>query len=157
MTAEHSVSGVFPDRSTESRAKVEDRLDQYIDFYQKAVEQNGWYGFWNYGDFMHAYDPVRHEWKYDVGGFAWDNTELGSNLWLWYSSCVPAAPTSGAWPRLWAATWAKLTYITWRQCRSGQPPQCEPLGMRCKKKHVSARHRSTGSCTTSPPTTAAAT
>ena len=34
---------------------------------------------------MHAYDPVRHEWKYDVGGFAWDNTELGSNLWLWYS------------------------------------------------------------------------
>lgn len=75
----------LPDRSTESRAKVEDRLDQYIDFYQKAVEQNGWYGFWHYGDFMHAYDPVRHEWKYDVGGYAWDNTELGSNLWLWYS------------------------------------------------------------------------
>ena len=75
----------LPDSSTENRAKVEKRLDQYIDFYQKAVDQNGWYGFWNYGDFMHAYDPVRHEWKYDVGGYAWDNTELGSNLWLWYS------------------------------------------------------------------------
>lgn len=75
----------LPDSSTEARAKVERRLDQYIDFYQKAVESNGWYGFWNYGDFMHAYDPVRHEWKYDVGGYAWDNTELGSNLWLWYS------------------------------------------------------------------------
>ncbi len=75
----------LPDRSTDNRAKVEDRLEQYIDFYKNAVEQNRWYGFWNYGDFMHAYDPVRHEWKYDVGGYAWDNTELGSNLWLWYS------------------------------------------------------------------------
>ena len=75
----------LPDRSTENRAKVEDRLEQYIDFYKNAVEQNRWYGFWHYGDFMHAYDPVRHEWKYDVGGYAWDNTELGSNLWLWYS------------------------------------------------------------------------
>ena len=34
---------------------------------------------------MHSYDPARHEWKYDVGGFAWDNTELVPNLWLWYS------------------------------------------------------------------------
>ena len=75
----------LPDRSTESRAKVEDRLNQYLDFYRNAIEQNRWYGFWHYGDFMHAYDPIRHEWKYDVGGFAWDNTELGSNLWLWYS------------------------------------------------------------------------
>jgi len=75
----------LPDRSTESRAKVEDRLEQYLYFYQKAIEQNRWYGFWHYGDFMHAYDKVRHEWLYDVGGYAWDNTELGSNLWLWYS------------------------------------------------------------------------
>lgn len=75
----------LPDRSTPFRAKVEDRLDAYIDFYQKAIEQNKWYGFWNYGDVMHAYDPVRHSWKYDVGGFAWDNTELASNMWLWYN------------------------------------------------------------------------
>lgn len=75
----------LPDRSTPFRAKVEERLDTYIDFYQKAIEQNKWYGFWNYGDVMHAYDPVRHSWKYDVGGFAWDNTELASNMWLWYN------------------------------------------------------------------------
>jgi hypothetical protein len=62
-----------------------DRLDAYIDFYQKAIEQNKWYGFWNYGDVMHAYDPVRHTWRYDVGGFAWDNTELASNMWLWWN------------------------------------------------------------------------
>ncbi len=75
----------LPDNSTPFRANIEDRLNGYIDFYQKAIEQNKWYGFWNYGDVMHAYDPVRHEWRYDVGGFAWDNTELGSNMWLWYN------------------------------------------------------------------------
>ena len=64
---------------------MEDRLDAYIDFYKKAIEQNKWYGFWNYGDVMHAYDPVRHTWRYDIGGFAWDNTELASNMWLWYN------------------------------------------------------------------------
>ena len=75
----------LPDRSTPERAAVEDRLDTYIDFYQKAIDQNRWYGFWNYGDVMHAYDPVRHSWRYDVGGYAWDNTELASNMWLWYN------------------------------------------------------------------------
>ena len=75
----------LPDRTTPLRSRVEDRLDAYIDFYQKAIEQNKWYGFWNYGDVMHAYDPVRHTWRYDVGGFAWDNTELASNMWLWYN------------------------------------------------------------------------
>lgn len=75
----------LPDRSTPFRSRVEDRLDAYIDFYKKAIEQNKWYGFWNYGDVMHAYDPVRHTWRYDIGGFAWDNTELASNMWLWYN------------------------------------------------------------------------
>lgn len=75
----------LPDRSTPFRTRVEDRLDAYINFYSKAIEQNKWYGFWNYGDVMHAYDPVRHTWRYDIGGFAWDNTELASNMWLWYN------------------------------------------------------------------------
>ena len=75
----------LPDRSTSFRTRVEERLDAYIHFYQKAIEQNKWYGFWNYGDVMHAYDPVRHTWRYDIGGFAWDNTELASNMWLWYN------------------------------------------------------------------------
>ncbi|MCM1448771.1 MAG: DUF6250 domain-containing protein [Clostridiales bacterium] len=75
----------LPDRSTPDRAEVEDRLDLYTDFYKNAIEENRWYGFWNYGDVMHAYDTSRHEWMYDIGGYAWDNTELGSNLWLWYS------------------------------------------------------------------------
>ena len=84
---ERKAFGVWslPDRSNDFRSSVENRLDTYIDFYKKAIEQNKWYGFWNYGDVMHAYDPVRHEWKYDVGGFAWDNTELASNMWLWYN------------------------------------------------------------------------
>ncbi len=75
----------MPDRSTPFRSTVEDHLDAYINMYQKSIEQHKWYGFWNYGDVMHAYDPVRHSWNYDVGGFAWDNTELASNMWLWYN------------------------------------------------------------------------
>ena len=74
----------LPDSSTANRKRIEQRLDQYISFYQHAIDENHWYGFWNYGDVMHAYDPVRHEWRYDVGGFAWDNTELASPDWLWY-------------------------------------------------------------------------
>lgn len=75
----------LPDSSNVERARVEKQLNDYIDYYQKQIEQHHWYGFWNYGDVMHTYDAERHEWRYDVGGFAWDNTELASNMWLWYS------------------------------------------------------------------------
>ena len=34
---------------------------------------------------MHTYDDERGEWRYDVGGFAWDNTELATPMWLWYN------------------------------------------------------------------------
>lgn len=92
----------LPDRTTAARARVEDRLDMYADFYKKAIEENRWYGFWHYGDVMHAYDPVRHTWRYDVGGFAWDNTELGSNLWLWYQFLRTA--DAGLWRMATAMT-----------------------------------------------------
>ncbi|MCZ9343796.1 Tat pathway signal sequence domain protein, partial [Streptomyces sp. TRM76130] len=53
--------------------------------YKDQVEQRRWYGFWDYGDIMHTYDTVRHQWRYDVGGYAWDNSELSPDLWLWYA------------------------------------------------------------------------
>lgn len=85
----HSA-GVFgdwapADRSTPERAELEDKLDFLVDFYQGQVEQRRWYGFWNYGDVMHTYDFDRHAWRYDVGGYAWDNSELSPDLWLWYT------------------------------------------------------------------------
>ena len=70
-------------RSTPSHAAIEDRLDWLFDFYHDQREQRRWYGFWNYGDVMHTYDQDRHEWRYDVGGYAWDNSELSTDLWLW--------------------------------------------------------------------------
>jgi hypothetical protein len=73
------------DRSTPFKAAMEDHLDAAISFYKNAVDQHHWYGFWDFGDIMHSYDFVRHEWRYDLGGMAWDNTELGSDMWLWYS------------------------------------------------------------------------
>jgi hypothetical protein len=83
------AAGVFGDwtpvdRSTPARAEIEDRLDFLFEHHRKDVEQRSWYGFWDYGDIMHSYDPDRHVWRYDVGGYAWDNSELSTDLWLWY-------------------------------------------------------------------------
>ncbi|MDJ1493654.1 Tat pathway signal sequence domain protein [Cytophagaceae bacterium DM2B3-1] len=72
------------DVSVPAKAALEKQLDYYFNYYVHQVEQHQWYGFWNYGDFMHTYDPDRHTWRYDVGGFAWDNSELSTDLWLWY-------------------------------------------------------------------------
>ena len=85
----HSA-GVFgpwtpADRSTPLKQMVEDQLDAPIALYEKEVEQRHWYGFWYFGNIMHSYDEVRHVWRYDLGGMAWDNTELASDMWLWYS------------------------------------------------------------------------
>jgi hypothetical protein len=71
------------DRSTPARSKLEDELDWFFKYYQGQQSERRWYGFWNYGDVMHTYDADRHEWRYDVGGFAWDNSELSTDLWLW--------------------------------------------------------------------------
>jgi len=72
------------DTSTPGRAKVEAALESQLDFYKNEREQSSWYGFWDYGDIRHAYDNVRHSWRYDMGGYAWQNTELVPNLWLWF-------------------------------------------------------------------------
>lgn len=84
------AAGVFgswglPDRSTPAKAGMENQLDFILGAYLDQVDQRRWYGFWDYGDVMHSYDPDRHEWRYDVGGFAWANSELSPDLWLWYS------------------------------------------------------------------------
>jgi hypothetical protein len=73
------------DRSTPVKRAIEERLAASLDFYLKQIDQHNWYGFWDYGDVMHSYDNERHVWRYDLGGMAWDNTELGTDMWLWYS------------------------------------------------------------------------
>ncbi|MFC5825837.1 Tat pathway signal sequence domain protein [Nonomuraea insulae] len=82
-------AGVFGDwspvdRSTPARKLIEDRLDLMFKYHSEQPEQRSWYGFWDYGDVMHSYDGDRHVWRYDVGGYAWDNSELSTDLWLWY-------------------------------------------------------------------------
>jgi hypothetical protein len=85
----HST-GVFgtwslQDRSTPFKKSIEDGLDSVLAYYQRQVNDRAWYGFWQYGDFIHSYSAPRHVWHYDWGGHAWDNTELGAPLWLWLS------------------------------------------------------------------------
>ncbi len=82
--------GVFGDwdpaaAGSPARKLIEDRLTLQLDQYLREAEQHRWYGFWSYGDVMHAYDADRHMWRYDIGGYAWDNSELSTDLWLWYS------------------------------------------------------------------------
>jgi hypothetical protein len=82
-------AGVFggtfslPEDATPRQAQIETRLDWLFDFYRRQQDERSWYGFWNYGDVMHTYDADRHTWRYDVGGFAWDNSELSTDIWLW--------------------------------------------------------------------------
>lgn len=81
------VFGVWSvaDRSTAFKKGIEDGLDAVLEFYKNQIDSRRWYGYWHYGDFMHSYSAARHVWHYDWGGHAWDNTELGVPLWLWYS------------------------------------------------------------------------
>ena len=73
----------LPSQTAPAHAALEKQLDWMFDFYRGQQDQRSWYGFWNYGDVMHTYDFDRHEWRYDVGGFAWDNSELATDVWLW--------------------------------------------------------------------------
>lgn len=75
----------LPKRDTPLKKWLEEEMDKVFDFYKNEVEQRHWYGLWDYGDVMHTYDPQRHCWKYDMGGYAWQNTELVPTLWLWYA------------------------------------------------------------------------
>ncbi|HET9861965.1 MAG TPA: hypothetical protein VFP37_00865, partial [Steroidobacteraceae bacterium] len=77
----HAVS--LPSQTPPEHAALEARLDWMFDFYRGQQDQRRWYGFWNYGDVMHTYDFDRHTWRYDVGGYAWDNSELATDVWLW--------------------------------------------------------------------------
>ncbi|MFD2429183.1 hypothetical protein ACFSUK_15740 [Sphingobium scionense] len=84
------AAGVFgiwslPDRSSPMKARIEDQNANLVDFYVGEVDRRRWYGFWNHGDIMHTYDFDRHVWRYDIGGFAWDNSELSPDLWFWTS------------------------------------------------------------------------
>ncbi|KAH6887511.1 hypothetical protein B0T10DRAFT_574558 [Thelonectria olida] len=73
----------LPDNSSDASTAIENHLDFLAKYYQDQVEQRRWYGFLDYGDFMHTYDVDRHTWRYDIGGYAWDNSELSPDLFFW--------------------------------------------------------------------------
>jgi hypothetical protein len=65
------------------KAEVEDSLDFFFDYYRAQQDERHWYGFWDYGDVMHTQDDDRKAWRYDIGGYAWDNSEISPDMWLW--------------------------------------------------------------------------
>lgn len=70
-------------KNTETQKWLEEQMAKAADFYVSEVENRSWYGLFDYGDVMHTYDAARHTWRYDQGGYAWDNTELVPTYWLW--------------------------------------------------------------------------
>ena len=75
----------LPGRDTPGDGDMERRLDDAFEFFHGEVDRRRWYGFWDFGDVMRTYDPLRHAWMYDIGGHAWNNTELMPNAWLWFA------------------------------------------------------------------------
>ncbi len=73
------------DRSTPAKKKLEELNDMCLDWYVSQRDECDWYGFWDYGDIMRMYDQNRHAWRFDVGGCAWNNTEITPNLWMWFA------------------------------------------------------------------------
>ena len=86
---EYEQTGVFGSYWHKSKAQrpeyesMENALVNLVHFYMEEVERRRWYGFWDFGDVMHTYDIMRHCWRYDVGGFAWQNTELCNTYVNW--------------------------------------------------------------------------
>jgi hypothetical protein len=81
------VAGIFSEYwhpAAAQPSKLDQQLAWAFDFYRQQVDDRKWYGYWDYGDVMHTYDNQRHVWRYDVGGFAWDNSELSTEIWLWH-------------------------------------------------------------------------
>ncbi|WP_199042822.1 exo-rhamnogalacturonan lyase family protein [Glycomyces salinus] len=85
LAAAGAFGGLFGpvDRSHPVKAQVEDMLDFFFDYYQAQRDERHWYGFWDFGDVMHSQDGDRKVWRYDVGGYAWDNSEISPDMWLW--------------------------------------------------------------------------
>lgn len=51
-----------PDANSPQAVTIEEHLDFLFKFYEEQIEQRKWYGFLDYGDFMHTYDTDRHSW-----------------------------------------------------------------------------------------------
>ncbi|KAL1844431.1 hypothetical protein VTK73DRAFT_2568 [Phialemonium thermophilum] len=113
------------DTSSEKSATLESHLDFLLQFYEGQREYRRWYGFLDYGDFMHTYDADRHTWRYDVGGYAWDNSELSPDLFYWQPSRATRArwtSTTSATGRAWArATACSITATAPSRCASRSP------------------------------------
>ena len=74
--------------SSDVAAQIESNLNFLAKFYQDQVEQRRWYGFFDFGDFMHTQDVDRHQWRYDIGGYAWVSQILFLLWWYHRLSCV---------------------------------------------------------------------
>ena len=77
-------------------ASADTQLDQRVRLLFGRSRATPLVWFLDYGDYRRTYDPIRHQWMYDIGGHGWNETELMPNVWLWSRFCEAAGPTSSA-------------------------------------------------------------
>ena len=80
---------VFGDFATVADAAIcptaDQRIQELSQFLLDEVEYRKWYGFADYGDIMHSYDPDRDLWWFDRGGYAWLNNEFMMCEAMWHA------------------------------------------------------------------------
>ena len=81
-----SASGACPIAPHPRKQWIEDQLDTRSTFYQRRRSSSA-AGTASGISATSCTTTIsaRHEWRYDVGGCAWDNTELVPDMWLWYT------------------------------------------------------------------------
>ncbi len=85
-----AASGVFGNyaviSSRSAGGKPAAYLRQCAEFMLGEQAARNWYGFMDYGDVMHSFDPARDCWRFDQGGYAWNNNEgmTCEGAWMGY-------------------------------------------------------------------------
>jgi len=69
-----------------------ERITRLSQFLLDEVEYRQWYGFLDYGDIMHSYDPDRDVWWFDRGGYAWLNNEFMMCEAMWHAYLYTGDP-----------------------------------------------------------------
>jgi len=77
-----SVLGGFARREAGVFPRTEELLDRYVEWVTWNTKNGGWYGCYDFGDYMITFDDETGRWK-QVGRWSWNNSEFDARHGLW--------------------------------------------------------------------------